>query len=139
VADTSILGTTDVRVDDPDGPLPTQPEVETLMSEGSVLIPGLGSVGIRRAYAGVRPLYDQAVADAAGAGDRSVTRSHVVIDHAVRDGVENLVSVVGGKVTTYRLMAEQTADLVTRKLGLGGARCTTADEPLPPPEPAKGA
>ncbi len=138
VTDASILGTTDVRVDDPDVPLPTEAEIETLMREGSVLIPGLRSVGIRRAYAGVRPLYDQLVPGAAGAGDRSVTRSHVVVDHAVRDGIENLVSVVGGKVTTYRLMAEQTADLVTRKLGLG-ARCTTAEEPLPPPEPAKGA
>jgi len=53
-----------------------------------------------------------------------------VIDHEPRDGVENLVSIVGGKLTTYRLMAKQTADVVVRKLGLQ-APCTTAEEVLP--------
>jgi glycerol-3-phosphate dehydrogenase len=53
-----------------------------------------------------------------------------VIDHERRDGISNFVSIVGGKLTTYRLMAEQTADLVAAKLGVD-AGCTTADEPLP--------
>ena len=49
---------------------------------------------------------------------RAISRAHVVIDHGRRDGVDNLVSIVGGKLTTYRLMAKQTADVVVRKLGL---------------------
>jgi glycerol-3-phosphate dehydrogenase len=79
-----------------------------------------------RAYAGVRPLYkDERPAD----DGRAISRAHVVIDH-VRDGVDNFVSIVGGKLTTYRLMAEQTADVVGRKLGVT-ERSTTADEILP--------
>ena len=53
-----------------------------------------------------------------------------MIDHEPRDGVDNLVSIVGGKLTTYRLMAKQTADVVVRKLGLQ-APSTTAEEVLP--------
>jgi len=53
-----------------------------------------------------------------------------VIDHERRDGVSNVVSIVGGKLTTYRLMAEQAADLVCAKLGVD-RRCTTAEEVLP--------
>ena len=82
-----------------------------------------------RAYAGVRPLYGIEAVDGA-TGDRSISRSHVVIDHAERDGVAGFVSIVGGKVTTYRLMAEEVGDLVSAKLGISAA-CTTADEPLP--------
>ena len=73
---------------------------------------------------------------AATPGGRMIRRSHVVIDHAAQDGVDDFVSIVGGKLTTYRLMAEQTVDLVMRKLGTS-ARCTTADEVLPGQEPRR--
>ena len=87
---------------------------------------------ILRAYAGVRPLYaaDLGGQAAAGRGDREISRSHVVIDHDARDGVTNFVSIVGGKLSTYRLMAEQTADVVCAKLGIDQP-CSTADEVLP--------
>jgi len=52
----------------------------------------------------------------------------MVLDHA-NDGVENFISIVGGKLTTYRLMAEHTADAVCAKLGVD-TRCRTAEEPL---------
>jgi glycerol-3-phosphate dehydrogenase len=77
-------------------------------------------------YAGARPLYDPGKDRGAS---RQLSRSHTVLDHA-QDGVENFVSIVGGKLTTFRLMAEQTADLVCRKLGVT-TPCRTADEPLP--------
>src|SRR5207302_5215758 len=71
------------------------------------------------------------------AGDsRFLSRSHTVIDHAAA-GVDNFVSIVGGKLTTYRLMAEHTADVICRKLGAGGA-CRTAAEPLPETRTAPG-
>jgi glycerol-3-phosphate dehydrogenase len=77
-------------------------------------------------FAGARPLYDPRH----GEGEsRSLSRSHTVLDHA-GDGVENFVSIVGGKLTTYRLMAEHTADVICRKLGVD-APCRTAEEPLP--------
>jgi len=56
-----------------------------------------------------------------------------VIDHAVRDGLRGFEAVVGGKLTTCRLMAEHAVDVVCRQLGVS-APCTTAGEPLPVPE-----
>ncbi len=54
-----------------------------------------------------------------------------MIDH-LEEGVSNMVSIVGGKLTTYRLMAEEASDLVLKKLGASG-RCRTAAEPISPP------
>ena len=125
----SILGTTDVQVGDPDDTAVERAEVAALLDEGERLFPGLRERRVLRAYAGVRPLYEPPADDvdgagtAAPAGGRMIRRSHVVIDHAAQDGVDDFVSIVGGKLTTYRLMAEQTVDLVMRKLGTS-ARCT---------------
>jgi len=62
-----------------------------------------------------------------------MTRAHAVLDHAVRDGVEGLVSVVGGKFTTFRLMAEEAVDLAGVKLRSKRA-CRTAETRIDPPE-----
>ena len=138
----SILGTTDVQVRDPDDTAVERAEVAALLDEGERLFPSLRERRVLRAYAGVRPLYEPPADDADGAGasappgGRMIRRSHVVIDHAAQDGVDDFVSIVGGKLTTYRLMAEQTVDLVMRKLGTS-ARCTTADEALPGQEPRR--
>jgi glycerol-3-phosphate dehydrogenase len=79
----------------------------------------------------VRPLYQDETSSGGPAEDgREISRSHVVIDHGPRDGVANFVSIVGGKLTTYRLMAEETADLVAAKLGVT-ERSTTAEAVLP--------
>lgn len=136
----SILGTTDVQVGDPDDTAVERAEVAALLDEGERLFPGLRERRVLRAYAGVRPLYEPPADDVGGAGTaapaggRMIRRSHVVIDHASQDGVDDFVSIVGGKLTTYRLMAEQTVDLVMRKLGTR-ARCSTAEEVLPGQEP----
>jgi len=128
----AILGTTDIPVDDPDDYEATPAEIAGLIDEGEKLFPGLRRMRILRAYAGVRPLYaaDLGETATAGRGDRELSRAHVVIDHEVRDGVTNFVSIVGGKLSTYRLMAEQTADVVCAKLGIDQP-CTTADDVLP--------
>ena len=129
----AILGTTDIPVDDPDNYEATPAEIEALIDEGEKLFPDLRRMRILRAYAGVRPLYAAAEvhgATSAGRADREISRAHAVIDHERRDGVTNFVSIVGGKLTTYRLMAEQTADVVCAKLGINQP-CTTADEVLP--------
>ncbi|HET7676448.1 MAG TPA: anaerobic glycerol-3-phosphate dehydrogenase subunit GlpA [Candidatus Limnocylindrales bacterium] len=125
----AILGTTEIRVDDPDRYGISREEVMALIAEGSKLFPDLPRMRLLRAYAGVRPLYQ--LEPPADPGDvRGISRAHVVIDHEQRDGVRNLVSIVGGKLTTYRLMAEQTADAVAAKLGVS-VRCTTAEDALP--------
>jgi glycerol-3-phosphate dehydrogenase len=125
----AILGTTDIRVEDPDDYEITRTEVGELIAEGAKLFPDLPNMRLLRAYAGVRPLYEDTVGSAEG-DDRAITRAHAVIDHQVRDGVSNFVSIVGGKATTYRLMAQETADLVCSKIGVA-ERCTTGDEILP--------
>jgi glycerol-3-phosphate dehydrogenase len=61
-----------------------------------------------------------------------MTRAHAVLDHAQRDGIEGIVSVVGGKFTTFRLMAEEAVDLAGVKLDRKRP-CTTAETPIDPP------
>ena len=131
----AILGTTDVRVPDPDVYEISREEVAALIAEGEKLFPDLGRMRLLRAYAGVRPLY-QPPADAQASDNRAVSRAHTVIDHAVRDGVENYVSIVGGKLTTFRLMAEDTVNIVCDKLGVT-EKCTTAEAILPGQIPGK--
>ena len=124
---TAILGTTDVDVDDPDDFEEARWEVETLIDDLSRLVPELATARSIRSFWGVRPLYDP------GSGDEdptAVSRDFAVLDHEERDGVTGFVSVVGGKFTTYRLMAERVADLVCARLGVA-TPCTTAETPLP--------
>lgn len=124
----AILGTTDIKVPDPDEYDITRAEVERLVSEGSKMFPDLPNMRILRAYAGVRPLY-QPPAEGPAGGNRSISRAHAILDHEDQ-GVANFVSIVGGKLTTHRLMAEQTVDHVAEKMGVT-TPCTTADEALP--------
>jgi glycerol-3-phosphate dehydrogenase len=131
----AILGTTDVKVADPDVYEITREEVAALVAEGEKLFPGLGQMRLLRAYAGVRPLY-QPPAEAQASQNRAVSRAHTVIDHGELDGVDNYISIVGGKLTTFRLMAEHTVNAVCAKLGATEA-CTTADEILPGQVPGK--
>jgi glycerol-3-phosphate dehydrogenase len=130
VHEVAILGTTEITVEDPDVYGIGREEVAKLMVEGTKLFPDLPKMRVLRAYAGVRPLYKDDTPAAAVADGREISRAHTIIDHDARDGVGNFVSIVGGKITTHRLMAEQTADAVCKKLGVTTA-CTTADEVLP--------
>jgi glycerol-3-phosphate dehydrogenase len=129
-----ILGTTDITVPDPDDVHVTPDEVESLLADGERLVPGISGARVLRAYAGSRPLYDAAALDGEAGHDesREISRAHHVIDHGRRDGVGGLWSIVGGKLTTYRLMARDVADAIAISLGVD-APCRTADEPLPAP------
>jgi glycerol-3-phosphate dehydrogenase len=60
---------------------------------------------------------------------RSVSRGIACIDHA-KDGVENLITITGGKLMTYRLMAQEASGLASEKLGLR-TKCVTHKRPLP--------
>jgi len=127
----SILGTTSVRIDDLDNIHPTVEEVDSMVDEGAAMIPVLESTRYVRAYAGVRPL----VGSQSTGDDRSVSRSFALIDHT-EDGLENFTTITGGKLTTYRLMAEKTADQVCSRLGVSSP-CLTRNDPLPSTQPAK--
>ncbi len=124
----SMLGTTSDRVPitEIDDMRVTRAEVETLLNEGVHLVPSLARTRILRAYAGVRPL----VASDDDPSGRSISRGIVCLDHKERDGLDGFITITGGKMMTYRLMAEIATDLVCKKLDMVGA-CTTAILPLP--------
>ena len=124
----SLIGTTSSRIpyEDIDKNDVTPEEVDVLLREGSMLAPELANTRILRAYSGVRPLV---AADNDPSG-RSISRGIVCLDHAERDGLEGFITITGGKLMTYRLMAEWATDLACRKLARK-AKCQTAELPLP--------
>lgn len=116
----TIFGTTSRPARGPDDDEVTSDEVRELLALGGALVPGLEAMRIIRAFAGVRPLFLSA-----GAGEgREATRGFQVLDHREESGIEGLISVVGGKLTTYRLMAKAAVDAVTRRWGVD-VPCTT--------------
>jgi glycerol-3-phosphate dehydrogenase len=135
VGTVAVIGTTEVVVDSADRYAVEPWEVELLMAEGEKLLPRFRQFRALRAWAGVRPLYQERVkadGETAAADSRLLTRSHAVLDHTARDGVEGFISVVGGKFTTFRLMAEEALNLAGDKLGTRRP-CRTADTPIDPP------
>ncbi len=123
-----LIGTTSSRIpyEEIDDMKVTPEEVNVLLREGAKLAPELAQTRILRAYAGVRPLV---AADNDPSG-RSISRGIVCLDHEVRDGIPGFITITGGKLMTYRLMAEWATDLVCRKLGVD-KKCQTADRCLP--------
>lgn len=122
-----MIGTTDLRFDrDPDEARCDLDEMTYLLGEVNALIPGAGLTpeDVLFTYSGVRPL-----PYAPGVEEWEVPRSHVLHDHA--PDLEGLVTVVGGKLTTYRQLAEDAIDDVFRRLGRPKRRCATAHLPLP--------
>ncbi|WP_291440810.1 anaerobic glycerol-3-phosphate dehydrogenase subunit GlpA [Desulfovibrio sp.] len=121
----TILGTTSASTDRPDDTTPTTEEVLRLLDIGEPLFPQVRQYRILRAFAGTRPLYTPG-----GAAGRKASRNFHIVDHA-DEGLEGMVSIFGGKLTTYRLMAERVVDRVCTKLG-HSAVCRTATEALVP-------
>ena len=128
----SLIGTTSTRIpfDEIDRMEVTPDEVDLLLREGIKLSPVLARTRVLRAYAGVRPLV---AADDDPSG-RNISRGIVCLDHSTRDGLDGFITITGGKLMTYRLMAEEATDAACRKLGVD-APCRTAEVPLPGSEP----
>jgi glycerol-3-phosphate dehydrogenase len=123
----AILGTTDIEIDDPDDTSVHPRDVDYMVESVGRMIPSLHGGRVLRAFAGSRPLLKP---EDLGADSRDITRAFFVLDHEQKDGPANLLSIVGGKLTTCRQMAERTVDTLVRKMGLD-VRCTTAEVPLP--------
>ena len=123
-----MIGTTDVRFeDDPDLARCDIGEAEYLLDEVNALIPEacITVDDILYTLSGVRPLpYEP------GVPESSITRTHVLHDHAL-SGLPGLVTVVGGKLTTYRQLAEDAVDDVLRRLGRRDPGCPTLDRDFP--------
>ncbi len=128
----AVLGTTSIEVDHPDDFDRDRWEIERMFQECGDMLPAIEGTEVVRSWWGCRPLYapDEANRSDSSVGDeRSISRGFTLLDHE-QDGVSNFTSVVGGKLTTYRIMAEETADHVCDVLGVDGDSAT-AEERLP--------
>lgn len=133
-ASTLLAGTTAVTVTGREAaqPAPGQDEIELVRRQAAELLPALGRCRVLRVYAGVRVLPHPVTRPAGGSREsRAIPRDALLVDHS-RDGVRGLITVVGGKFTTFRAVAEQVADLVVSHLG-AGTRSPSARTALPPP------
>jgi glycerol-3-phosphate dehydrogenase len=123
-----VIGTTDVKVSDPDRLAIPRAEVQQMLDAGEVLLPGFRQARAVHAWAGARPLIKD---DRVAASDtRHMSRGMAIIDHQERDGLAGLLTIGGGKLTTYRLMAQHIVDAMERQTGQSHP-CRTADEPCP--------
>lgn len=127
VGTVAVLGTTDFEVDDPADNGIQEWEVDRILAETEALIPSLPDHRPLRAWAGVRALYRPE--DSERDATRDLPRAHAVLDHAATDGIEGMLSVIGGKLTTFRLMAQETIDAACRKMDISAA-CTTSQTPM---------
>jgi glycerol-3-phosphate dehydrogenase len=121
-----LIGTTDTRYDGDLDQVRIRPEeIAYLVGETNRIIPGadLSQDKILFTYAGVRPL-----PFTGDKGEAGITRRHFIRRHPQ---VTNLFSIVGGKLTTYRSLAEEAVDLVFKELGKSIVKCSTAKVPLP--------
>jgi len=122
---TTLIGTTD---DDyyghPDHVPITQDEVGYLMQAVTRYLPRLPEYRVMRAFVGIRPtLYGW------GMPESDLSREHEIYDHR-GDGVDGLFTMIGGKLASYRLMAEEMTDRLCKKLRQK-ERCRTHLESLP--------
>jgi glycerol-3-phosphate dehydrogenase len=116
----SLIGTTDIAVDAYEAPRIDPAEIEYLLDlANSYLARSLDRNEIVWTYSGVRPLYDDGSADPS-----EITRDYVLEVDTGSDGGAPMLSIYGGKITTYRKLAEQALDEIARFLPRLKARWT---------------
>lgn len=121
----SFIGTTD---DDYYGDLDdvrvSEDEIEYLLQAMESVLPHIREARVIKSIAGVRPtLYETAKYE------DDLTRDHKVLDHK-SDGLSGFITLAGGKLAAYRVMVEETADLVCRRMNIP-TLCSTHLKPLP--------
>ncbi len=122
----NIAGTTSIPIDQPDDRRVEEEEISRIRARVDDMLPGLRESTARHSWSGVRPLFSSAPDRGAAADVHEWSRDFTVIDHAARDRMEGILTVVGGKLTTFRLMAEKAADAACRQLGVQ-ADCRTSE------------
>jgi glycerol-3-phosphate dehydrogenase len=125
---TVYVGLTDEPADGPvpDVPQPTEPEIGFLLDVVSAAFEQpIHRTDVVGAFAGLRPLLDVAPRDGHTAQTADISRRHAVLTS--RTGV---VTIVGGKLTTYRRMAQDAVDAALQSSGLDAGPCRTASLPL---------
>jgi glycerol-3-phosphate dehydrogenase len=104
----------------------TRDDVEYVIEAAARALPQAREWRPLRAWAGVRNTVFEW-----GVESDDLSRRHEILDHAQRDGVAGLISVVGGKLASYRIQAEEAVDLALRQLGRPRVPCVTGERPLP--------
>lgn len=124
--DFTLIGTTDIAFDGEPGPMAISPEETAYLCENlnRFFERQITPDDVVWSYAGVRPLFDDAAQNAS-----AVTRDYV-LDVEDENGRLPVLSVFGGKITTYRRLAEHALEKLARHLPKM-KRTWTADEPLP--------
>jgi glycerol-3-phosphate dehydrogenase len=122
----SLVGTTD---DDYYGDLDdvraTSEEVRYLVQGVAKVFPGIREARAIGTYAGVRPtLYDY------GPTEDALSRDHRIVDHA-SDGAPGVYSMIGGKLASYRMFAQELSDLVAPRHFDLAVPCSTHERALP--------
>lgn len=121
----SMIGTTDDDYfGDLDDVVATSEEVRYLVQGVARVFPHIRTARAIGTYAGVRPtLY------AYGPLEDDLSREHAIVDHGA-DGAPGVYTMIGGKLASYRLFAEEMSTIVARSLA-PNSRCTTHSSPLP--------
>lgn len=125
--DQYLIGTTDIRYEgDPGDVVASDAEIAYLLHETNRVFPAanLGMDDIHYTYAGVRPLPRREKGP-----ESAITRKHIIRQH--KKQARGLVSVIGGKLTTYRNLAEQVVDMAVKILAVKATDCQTRSLPLP--------
>ena len=130
-----LIGTTDIRIDqDPADAFASDDEIAYLVREANSVFPAaeLSAEDIHFAYAGVRPLpYKRKGPESA------ITRRHIIKRH--RGKLRGLISIIGGKLTTYRSLAEQAVDRTAKMIERKKGECRTKETLLPGAEQLEAA
>jgi glycerol-3-phosphate dehydrogenase len=122
----SLVGTTDTDYqEDPSRAAAEPPDVAYLLKETASTLPSAERAPVYYGMAGVRALVRKE-----GVSEGQVSRKHAIRDHRRRGGPDGLISVLGGKITAYRDIAEEVTDLAAKRLG-NRVRPSTARAPLP--------
>lgn len=125
--DQYLIGTTDIRFKGDPGEVQASPEeVQYLLDETNRVFPAarLDAEDIHFSYAGIRPLPRREKGP-----ESAITRKHII--RRYRKEAKGLLSVIGGKLTTYRNLSEQVVDILARRAASKPAKCQTRSLELP--------
>lgn len=123
-----LIGTTDLPYkDDIDNIKANNEEIDYLLRETNNIVPtaNLSRQDVKFTYSGVRPL-----PNSDGKKPGSITRKHIIFDHR-QEGVRNLLTLIGGKLTTYRNVGEEIVDIIFKRIKQSRKPCQTDVVPLP--------
>ena len=126
--DKYLIGTTDLPYkNDIENIKADDEEIDYLLRETNSVIPTakLERDDVKFTYSGVRPL-----PNTDGKKPGSITRKHIIFDHR-KEGVKNLFTLIGGKLTTYRNVGEEMVNAVFKRMKRSPKPCQTDSLPLP--------